>query len=121
MVETRDDASVVASVSLADVLTSDPGAVTAVCREAVGLLGIRTGGATRMARAVAEGADGLRYEVVLGERPSPAELGHAFAALSVACRIAAREAAVLRRDEAVARAYVAQWKRAFQHQRGGET
>jgi hypothetical protein len=85
-----------------------------ICEQALGLLLVRVCGIVRMARAAAEVRDGIpraRFEVVFGSRPCAAELAHAFAALSVACRIAGREAAVLRSDEKVAGAYLAQWDR----------
>src|SRR5207253_780468 len=83
-----------------------------VCEQALGLLLLRVCGIVRMARAAAEMRDGVpqaRFEVVFGTWPCAAELTHAFAALSVACRLASREAAVLWSDEGVARAYVEQW------------
>jgi hypothetical protein len=63
-----------------------------------------------MARAAVDGGE-VRFEVVFGSPPAAAELGHAFAALSVACRIAAREAAVLWSDARIARAYLAESNR----------
>jgi hypothetical protein len=83
-----------------------------VCRQAVGCLLLRVCGVVRMARAAAEMRDGTphaRFEVVFESQPCAAELTHAFAALSVACRLASREAAVLWSDEKIARAYVGQW------------
>jgi hypothetical protein len=83
-----------------------------VCRQAVACLLLRVCGVVRMARAAADTGDGTphaRFEVVFGSRPCAAELAHAFAALSVACRLASREAAVLWSDEKVAGAYVEQW------------
>ena len=85
-----------------------------VCEQALGLLLLRVCGIVRMARAAADLGDGVpqaRFEVVFGSRPCAAELAHAFAALSVACRIACREAAVLWSDATVAGAYVEQCNR----------
>ena len=85
-----------------------------VCEQALGLLLLRVCGIVRMARAAADLGDGVpqaRFEVVFGSRPCAAELTHAFAALSVACRIAGREAAVLWTDEKIAGAYLEQWDR----------
>jgi len=83
-----------------------------VCEQALGLLLLRVCGIVRMARAAAEAqASQARFEVVFGSRPCAAELTHAFAALSVACRIAGREAAVLWSDEKIAEAYIEQWDR----------
>jgi hypothetical protein len=82
-----------------------------VCRRALGRLLVRVCGIVRMARAAAEVRHGIprpRFEVVFESEPCAAELSHAFAALSVACRIAARETAVLWTDETIARAYLAQ-------------
>src|SRR3989442_9046021 len=85
-----------------------------VCEQALGLLLLRVCGIVRMARAAADMGDGVpqaRFGVVFVSRPCAAELAHAFAALSVACRIAGREAAVLWSDEKIAGAYVEQWDR----------
>jgi hypothetical protein len=86
-------------------------APSSVCEQAVGVLLLRVCGIVRMARVVAEARNGYapaRFEVVFGSPPCAAELTHAFAALSVACRIAGREASVLWRDEGIARAYLGQ-------------
>jgi hypothetical protein len=91
-----------------------------VCEEAVGLLLARVCGVVRLARVVGtmrDGVPGARFEVVFASRPCAAELTHAFAALSVAARIAAREATVLWSNESVADAYVRQWDR--RNQGGG--
>ena len=85
-----------------------------VCHRALGLLLLRVGGIVRLVRAAAEAGDAVpraRFEVVFGSRPAAAELAHAFAAVSVACRIAAREAAVLQSDAGIAQAYLAAWER----------
>lgn len=91
-----------------------------VCEEAVGLLLARVCGVLRMARVAATMRDGVpeaRFEVVFASRPCAAEMTHAFAALSVAARIAAREATVLWSHESVADSYVREWDR--KRQRGG--
>ena len=79
------------------------------CREALGLLLLRSSAVVRMARAAVETGEGgtaARFEVVFADTPCAAELAHAFAALSVACRLASHETAVLARDERIARAYL---------------
>jgi hypothetical protein len=84
-----------------------------ICRQAVGLLLLRVCGVIRMARGAAERHEGTpqaRFEVVFESAPCAAELAHAFAALSIACRVASREAAVLWGSERIARAYVEQWE-----------
>jgi len=112
VVETREDLRVAVSVPVLDAAVAGTAPPAAVCRQALGLLLVRVGGIVRMARAAAEpreGAPGARFEVVFGTRPCAAELGHAFAALSIACRVATREAAVLWGDADVARTYVEHW------------
>jgi len=93
---------------LVDVITSgEPLAMP--CQEALALLLLRTCAVVRMARAVVEErAAGVaaRFEVLFSDTPCSAELAHAFSALSVACRISSREAAVLQHDETVAREYL---------------
>jgi hypothetical protein len=83
------------------------------CRQALGVLLLRAGGALRLARAAAQvsaqcedGPPGARFEVVFDTPPCATELGHAFAALSVACRLYRREAGLLRDDERIAGAYL---------------
>jgi hypothetical protein len=98
-----DDGGALVAIDVAGEPESDPG------REAMGRLLLRTAAAVRMVRA----APPARFEVVFASMPSADELAHAFAASSVACRLAAREAAVLERDDALARAYVA-------HSEGGQ-
>jgi hypothetical protein len=110
VVATRPDAGVVASVPLADAVAADAEPVADVCRQAFGVLCFRTGGVVRLVRAAAADVAGARFEVALGAAPCAAELEHALAALSVACRLATREAAVLRADKAVARTYLTQWE-----------
>jgi hypothetical protein len=55
-------------------------------------------------RAAADTA--ARFEVALAAPVTVTTLAHALAALSVAYRLAGREAAVLARDEAIAAAYL---------------
>lgn len=76
---------------------------------ALGVFLLRANAVVRMARAVAEAVDGrmtTRFEVEFAHAPGAEELGHALAALSVACRLCGREANVLAQDEAVAGAYL---------------
>ncbi len=80
-----------------------------VCREATARLLLRVGGLVRLVQAVllAEGgAASAGFRVRVLPAASSAAFGHAFAALSVACRLCAREAAVLWHDERVARVYI---------------
>ncbi len=76
------------------------------CVQAVAVLLLRAAGAVRMVRATARQDAGPGFEVHLGPEPLADELGRALAALSVAWRLAGREADVLARDERVARQYV---------------
>lgn len=96
----RDDASVLVGLDVVEAPASN------LARDAVATLLLRTTGAVRMVRATSP----ARFEVVFTTMPSADALSHAFAALSVACRLAAREATVLDQDESVARAYVAHIK-----------
>jgi hypothetical protein len=78
-------------------------------RAAVAVLLLTLNGVVRMVRAAAEACDGqsaLRLEVRLGRRPAAGELGHALSALSVGCRLCAREAEVLE-DRDIAAEYLA--------------
>jgi hypothetical protein len=112
LAEPRADGSLCVAVPL--LAEARPAEPAAICRQAVGLLLLRACGVVRMARGAAEPRDGApqaRFEVVFESAPCAAELAHAFAALSVACRVASREAAVLWGSERVARAYVEQWER----------
>jgi len=86
-------------------LTTDDASRPAVCRAAVAALALRASAAVRMVRAAVADRD-LRLEVVLADAPAPAEVRHALAALSVACRMTARETAVLADDETVAGLYL---------------
>jgi hypothetical protein len=113
VVEARGGGVAVA-VPVAETTGHAAGSPAAVCDQALGLFLVRVCGIVRMARAAAEMRDGVpraRFEVVFGSRPCAAELTHAFAALSIACRIASRETAVLWSDEKIAGAYLAQWDR----------
>jgi hypothetical protein len=93
---------VVASARLAPECDSLPAGV----REALGVLMLRAGGAVRTVRPAADEEGEPRFEVVLPDAPAAADLAHAFAALSVAWRLAGREAAVLACDERLATLYV---------------
>ena len=71
------------------------------CRKAIEVLLLSACRLVRMARAVASAADGgpeYRWEVALGEEPGPEELRHALSALSVACRLTAREVQALEEE-----------------------
>ena len=109
LVEVTDGGGVVVSVDLATCaeLASPP------CQAAWGLLLLRACGVVRMARAAAHTRDGgaatPRFEVVFPDAPAAAELAHAFATLSVACRLVDREARVLAHDAAIATEYLRQW------------
>src|SRR5439155_10563598 len=111
IVEARGEVGLSAAVPVLDPTVADAEPPDPVCRQALGLLLLRACGVVRMARAAAKTQDGAthaRFEVVFGSQPCVAELTHAFAALSVACRVVSREAAVLWTDEVVARAYIEQ-------------
>ncbi len=63
----------------------------------------------RMARATARNADGATvygWEVALDRAASVREAEHALAALSLACRLSAREVAMFQQDESLARRYL---------------
>jgi len=82
-----------------------------LCRRAVHVLLLSACRTVRMARAVARLRDGeaeeldCGWEVVLDDTPGASGLGHALAALSVACRLCAREVIALH-DETIARKYL---------------
>ena len=79
-------------------------------RQALGVLLLRVNWAVRLARGVIleyESGCVARSEVCFGTTPDPDELSHALSSLSVAARLAGREAKVLQ-DEAVARQYLAE-------------
>jgi len=110
MVESRGGAGVAVAVPVAEEGTARP---TNICAQAAGVLLLRVCGAVRMVRAagcIEDAESGPRFEMVFRSRPDPRELEHAFGALSLACRLAAREAALLRGDESVARAYLEHWR-----------
>ena len=112
MVETRDDRRVTATLAVLEPSAAHGSPSAPVCVEALGLLLLRCCGIVRMARAAVrrwEGASQALFEMVFDSEPCAAELAHAFGALSVSSRLASREAAVLWRDERVARSYVDQW------------
>jgi hypothetical protein len=72
------------------------------CRHALAVLLLRSAAAVRFARAATrKESDGLAagFEVLLDAQPSPTDLNHALASLSVACRVCAREAAELEDPE----------------------
>ena len=74
--------------------------------EAVRVLMLRAGGLVLFARPVVA-AGAARFEIVFSTHPSAMEIGEALAALSVACRLAGREAAALAGDAHVAGEYLA--------------
>ncbi len=85
------------------------GAWAPTCRRALAALLTDACGVVRMARAsLVSEDDGMaaRWEVILGPNPAQPELTHALSALSVACRLCAREAQALE-DEKVAEHYLA--------------
>jgi hypothetical protein len=102
LVTARPDGKIAASVDLngrpAD--SSSP-----VCRAALAHFLLRINRVVRMARAAAAG-ETPRLETVFADAPTAPELNHALAALSVACRMAAREAEVLACEVEAARAYL---------------
>lgn len=107
VVTARADGTVAAVVPLLE--SAEESLPSEVGRRAVALLLARLGGIVRLARAAAAPAQpaSLRFEVVQ-TRPATIELAHTFAALAVACRLAAAEATALYHDEAVARLYLQQ-------------
>ena len=78
-------------------------AASAATCDAVGVLMLSACHALRFARAAAtdDGVLTTWFEVMFGEAPGARELDEALRALSTACRLYAREAAILR-DEAIA-------------------
>jgi hypothetical protein len=83
--------------------------VPSVCRRALHVLLLSACRTVRMARALAGNRDeeaDYRWEVVLDDAPGASALGHALAALSVACRLSAREVTAFY-DETIARNYLA--------------
>lgn len=90
----------------------DGAAASEARRRAVAVLLLRASGGLRMVRATGSGtgdAARVAFDVGFPERPSVGELSHALAALSVGCRIAAREASVLWADAELAGAYLERW------------
>jgi len=89
-------------------------------RRALAVLMLRACGAVRLIRAAAREEFPLRawLEVCYPSAPRPAELHHALAALSVACRLCAQEAAALE-DPALAQAYLELQALAMPRQQGG--
>lgn len=83
---------------------------TDACRSALGVLLLRTSGVVRMARAAVDMTPDRavpRFEVCFDSGPGPAELARALAALSIACRFSADEAAAVHQDDRLARIYLA--------------
>ena len=107
-VERRADGRVAVSVPVFDPTATRDEPASEACRHALGVFLVRTCGSIRMIRAATDAGGSPRFELVQAA-PSLVELEHGFAALSVACRFAAREAAVLWHDDVVANAYVRRW------------
>lgn len=104
LVEAEPDGSWRASVELARWESHVPAS-----RDALAVLLLTASGAVRMARPSAgESVDGIaaRLEIRLASHASPALVGRGLAALSVACRLCAREAAILR-NKRIAGRYLA--------------
>lgn len=102
------DGRIAATVPVFDPTATRDADTTAICRRALALLLVRTSGVVRVVRAVLDDDASPRFEAVYAE-PSGVELAHAFAALSIACRVAGAAAAVLRDDESAAAVYLRQW------------
>jgi hypothetical protein len=78
-------------------------------RQALSVLLLGTGGLVKLARPSVQEKENhaaLRFDVNFTTTPSSVELGHAFAALSVACALSGREVSALQ-DDNVARDYLA--------------
>ena len=105
VVSARADGTIATVAPLLESAVESP--PSEVGRRAVALLLLRLGGVVRLVRAAAAPDDpaSLCLEVV-HTHPTTVELAHAFAALAVACRLAAAEAVALYHDEAVARLYL---------------
>ncbi len=104
LVEAGPDGSWRASVELARWESHVPAS-----RDALAVLLLTASGAVRMARPSAgETGDGIatRFEIRLASHASPALVGRGLAALSVACRLCSREAAILS-NERIAGRYLA--------------
>jgi len=95
------------TVRIAVELASD-GSLSPVRTQALALLLLTVSDTVRMARPTIEAADGYaaRFEVTFGSPPCAAEVAHALAALSVACRLCAKESKVLCLHDGVAQEYV---------------
>ena len=101
LVELQPERGVVVSVPLLAAPQPAPPHETAVTR-----LLLATAGAVRMVRATTRRAPAwVGFEVVFAHVPTPEELAHAFAALSLAWRGAGREAEILARDVRIAQLY----------------
>lgn len=99
-VEATHDGGIIATVPLGVDRSVAPTSAAAA------LLLLRTTGAVRLVRAAADAS--ARFEVAMRASVSAAGLTQALAALSIASRVAGREAAVLARDESIAHAYLRQ-------------
>jgi hypothetical protein len=96
-----------------DLVTVDP-SQSPDCCHAVGVMHLELSSIICMARPAAAATNvgsearlKAGVEVVFASRPTPRELDHGLAALSIACRLAAAETTVLHQDERTARAYLA--------------
>jgi len=104
LVEVGPDQSLRASVELACWESHAPAS-----RDALAVLLLTASSAVRMARPAAEKSGdrvAARFEIRLAPNASPALLGRGLAALSVACRLCGREAAILS-NERIAERYLA--------------
>ena len=84
------------------------GNVSSISLQAIGTLLLAAAGVVRMARPVLERPGeklSAEWQVSLGEAATAQQLRHALAALSVACRVCARELKLLE-DESIANAYL---------------
>jgi len=82
---------------------------TTGCREATARLLLRVSRLVRLVQAAlipAQGGTPPGFRVWLPSTAFSSAFGHAFAALSIGCRLCAREAAVLWHDERIAQAYL---------------
>jgi hypothetical protein len=104
VVAARADGTLAVTVPLGD---EAPRGATETSRRAVARLALRLAGLVRLVRTAADPGDprSLRFEVLVGA-PTCTALGHAFAALAVACALGAAEMTALLHDEAVARLYL---------------
>jgi len=110
VVTARGDGTLAVTVPLGE---DAPRGATETSRRAVARLALRLAGLVRLVRTAADPSDlgnlgdrgSLRFEVIVGA-PTGTALGHAFAALAVACALGAAEMTALLHDEAVARLYL---------------